>query len=44
MIADVSARSAVSKSLTRIAEAISGRAGVKSRPKSLLAIKRLFGG
>jgi len=44
MIADVSARSAVSKSLTRIAEAISGRAGVKSRPKSLLAIRRLFGG
>jgi pilus assembly protein CpaE len=44
MIADVSARSAVSKSLAKIAETISGRAGVKSRPKSLLAIRRLFGG
>jgi pilus assembly protein CpaE len=44
MIADVSPRSAVSKSLAKIAETISGRAGVKSRPKSLLAIRRLFGG
>jgi len=44
MIADVSARSAVSKSLTRIAETISGRASIKSRPKSRFAIRRLFGG
>jgi pilus assembly protein CpaE len=44
MIADVSARSAVSKSLTKIAEATSGRASVKSRPKSRFAIRRLFGG
>jgi pilus assembly protein CpaE len=44
MIADVSARSAVSKSLTKIAETISGRASVKSRPKSRFAIRRLVGG
>ncbi len=44
MIADVSARSAVSKSLTKIAETISGRASVKSRPKSRFAIRGLFGG
>jgi pilus assembly protein CpaE len=44
MIADVSARSAVSKSLTRIAETISGRASIKSRPKSRFAIRGLFGG
>jgi pilus assembly protein CpaE len=43
MIADVSARSAVSKSLTKIAEAISGRVSVKSRPKSRFAIRGLFG-
>jgi pilus assembly protein CpaE len=44
MIADVSARSAVSRSLTKIAETISGRASVKSRPKSRFAIRGLFGG
>lgn len=44
MISDVSARSAVATSLTRIAEAIGGRASVKSRPKSRFAIKGLFGG
>jgi pilus assembly protein CpaE len=44
MIADVSARSAVSKSLTTIAETISGRASVKKRPKSWFAISGLFGG
>ena len=44
MIADISARSAVSKGLTKIAETISGRASVKKRPKSWFAIRRLFGG